>query len=547
MGAQIDAHLKPKICQNVGAQKAGQATTQQVPVGVSAGPCAVVQPNKIMFEDLPLSSNSTSKNAVSLGNFQAQIEQRKADEEKIKVASETINQAAQNQQAMAAQAKQVLEPKQQTGALNSKGDPHKYQHDKQQIPQLDRFFYQKMQGIDNHPALHDPGSLDQDDIIFREVKSKFFVVQNLPVEVTKDELRKFFEYRNVRISAIEICHYQLYDEPERVYALVEIRDMDKSRDFYQMFNNSTFPYQPNNSHGGSAQQPQMHHVNIKLQLIIPNINEGGSLDEYNQILLTTGQQNFQGNKHSMDRHREMSSDSNKSDESKHQIRRNNSYHMNWGHPINKAGSWYSSNQGYGESYLGAKIDAGGGGNAGEKTGQLTIDQYLLDCRNTLFTSLILIGVPSLISESELFYMLSDKIYENNDDEDQQQPKPVKIIMFDKNDVENNGIALVHYSSFNQALEAKKLLNQHNPQLNRFFGPDFEGAILAEPPISELIYKTTFNYESYIIKLSKVPILGGQMVDSQKPLCESIVHEMDRQLLSFFHNQLKQELMCSQFD
>ncbi len=122
--------------------------------------------------------------------------------------------------------------------------------------------------------------------------------------------------------------------------------------------------------------------------------------------------------------------------------------MNWGHPINKAGSWYSSHQGYGESYLGAKIDAGGGGNTGEKTGQLTIDQYLLDCRNTLFTSLILIGVPSLISESELFYMLSDKIYENNDDEDQQQPKPVKIIMFDKNDVENNGIALVHYSSFN---------------------------------------------------------------------------------------------------
>lgn len=71
--------------------------------------------------------------------------------------------------------------------------------------------------------------------------------------------------------------------------------------------------------------------------------------------------------------------------------------------------------------------------------------------------------------------------------------------------------------------------------------------MAEPPISELIYKTTFNYESYIIKLSKVPILGGQMVDSQKPLCESIIHEMDRQLLSFFHNQLKQEIICNQFD
>jgi hypothetical protein len=48
----------------------------------------------MMFEDLPPSSNSTSKNAVSLGNFQVQIEQRKADDDKIKVAAETMNQAA---------------------------------------------------------------------------------------------------------------------------------------------------------------------------------------------------------------------------------------------------------------------------------------------------------------------------------------------------------------------------------------------------------------------------------------------------------------------
>jgi len=38
-----------------------------------------------------------------------------------------------------------------------------------------------------------------------------------------------------------------------------------------------------------------------------------------------------------------------------------------------------------------------------------------------------------------------------------------------------------------------------------------------------------------------------MVDSQKPLCESIIHEIDRQLLSFFNDQLKQEYICSQYD
>ena len=95
-----------------------------------------------------------------------------------------------------------------------------------------------------------------DEIVIRDVKSKFFFVQNLPVEVTKDELRKFFEYRGVRISAIEICHYQLYDELERVYALVEIRDIDQSKEFYTMFNNSTLAYYTNNNHfySGTPQQ-----------------------------------------------------------------------------------------------------------------------------------------------------------------------------------------------------------------------------------------------------------------------------------------------------
>ena len=70
-------------------------------------------------------------------------------------------------------------------------------------------------------------------------------MQNLPVEVTKDELRKFFVYRGVTISAIEICHYQLVEEAERAYALVEIRDIDQSKEFYTMFNNSTLAYYSN--------------------------------------------------------------------------------------------------------------------------------------------------------------------------------------------------------------------------------------------------------------------------------------------------------------
>ena len=66
-----------------------------MPVGVSSGQCSVVQPNKKMFEDLPPSSNSTSKNPVGLGSFQVQMEQRKvSDEDKMKVGSESMNQAA---------------------------------------------------------------------------------------------------------------------------------------------------------------------------------------------------------------------------------------------------------------------------------------------------------------------------------------------------------------------------------------------------------------------------------------------------------------------
>ena len=68
------------------------------------------------------------------------------------------------------------------------------------------------------------------------------------------------------------------------------------------------------------------------------------------------------------------------------------------------------------------------------------------------------GISSLITEEEIFYLLSDKITENSESDEQQCPKPLKVILFDKNDVENNGIALVNYRSFNEAMEAKQLLN-----------------------------------------------------------------------------------------
>jgi hypothetical protein len=68
-----------------------------------------------------------------------------------------------------------------------------------------------------------------------------------------------------------------------------------------------------------------------------------------------------------------------------------------------------------------------------------------------------VGISSLLTEQELFYLLSEKLNENCI-ESKKSPKPIKVVILDRNDVENNGIATVHYESFNHALEAKKLLN-----------------------------------------------------------------------------------------
>jgi hypothetical protein len=178
----------------------------------------------------------------------------------------------------------------------------------------------------------------------------------------------------------------------------------------------------------------------------------------------------------------------------------------------------------------------------ECAGAIT-EQQALEQRNTLFTSIILVGISSLITEEEIFYLLSDKITENSEADEQQCPKPLKVILFDKNDVENNGIALVNYRSFNEAMEAKQLLNQSHK--SKFFGPDFEGAILAEPPIHQLLYKTIFYNESDILKRNKVPFSGSQMIETHRPLCEAIVQEIDSQMYSFYQQMERQELVNTQ--
>lgn len=57
-----------------------------------------------------------------------------------------------------------------------------------------------------------------------------------------------------------------------------------------------------------------------------------------------------------------------------------------------------------------------------------------------------------MNESELFYLMSKKMNENalSSDDSQTQdmsnstPMPSKIVLFDINEVQNNGCALVHF-------------------------------------------------------------------------------------------------------
>ena len=97
-----------------------------------------------------------------------------------------------------------------------------------------------------------------------------------------------------------------------------------------------------------------------------------------------------------------------------------------------------------------------------------------------YSTLFLVGLSPLLTEDELFYLLTYRMLGST-------PSPTKVILFDQNDSFSTGIALIQYPSFSAALEAKRNINLPNSILNRFFGPNFEGAIVAEPPLGDLVY------------------------------------------------------------
>lgn len=65
------------------------------------------------------------------------------------------------------------------------------------------------------------------------------------------------------------------------------------------------------------------------------------------------------------------------------------------------------------------------------------------------------------------------------------PGPLKVENLFRSDVANAGLALAHYGSFSAALEAKRSLNIPDSTLARFLGSQFEGALLAEPPLRDI--------------------------------------------------------------
>jgi hypothetical protein len=68
-------------------------------------------------------------------------------------------------------------------------------------------------------------------------------------------------------------------------------------------------------------------------------------------------------------------------------------------------------------------------------------------------------------------------------------------------VASAGVAIAHYPSFNTALEAKRSLNIPDSTLARFLGSEFEGAMLAEPPLRGL-YKEVWRNEANILKIKR---------------------------------------------
>ncbi len=115
-----------------------------------------------------------------------------------------------------------------------------------------------------------------------------------------------------------------------------------------------------------------------------------------------------------------------------------------------------------------------------------------------YSTLFFVGLSPLLTEDELFFLLTHRMVGSS-------PSPTKVILFDQNASFSTGIALVQYPSFSAALEAKRNINLPNSMLNRFFGPNFEGAIVAEPPLGDLVYRPVFRNECTALRISNTSI------------------------------------------
>lgn len=183
-------------------------------------------------------------------------------------------------------------------------------------------------------------------------KPKFFFIQNLPSEFTRDELRSFLEGLNFHVAAIEVCAYSCYSQQDRKFALVELSiDADELLTVNKLQIRETFK-----------------EVEILIHLIP------------------------------------------------------------------------------------------------EETQQQP-------------QALVLVGISPLLSQIELMFLLREKMAS-------PAPAPLRVEHLFRSDVANSGISLAHYHSFSAALEAKRSLNIPDPVIARFLGSQFEGALLAEPPLRD---------------------------------------------------------------
>ena len=85
-----------------------------------------------------------------------------------------------------------------------------------------------------------------------------------------------------------------------------------------------------------------------------------------------------------------------------------------------------------------------------------------DDKQQMHQALMLVGLSPLLSETELMYLLRERM-------GNPAPTPLKVQMLYRTDVSNAGLGIALYPSFNTALEAKRSLNIPDSTLARFLG------------------------------------------------------------------------------